>query len=345
MSQPTALDMKMDPLWKRMLGGGSGTIWVATVLLFIVSPFFAPASLNYSAVVGMLPFAAVLAIAAVGQTLVIQQGGLDLSVPGMMAFSAALATGLYQWYSWPTWAAVIAAIVFPGLAGLISGIIVTHFRVMSLVVTLGMNAVLLGVVFWLADGIPAGAPDALAQFAKGKIFDIPGVFGIPNALVIAAAIVVFLGFVVQRTIIGRRLTAVGVSESAAAALGVPVNTYRSLAYMGAGMAYGLAGVLYAGYVTTPPLFYGDSYLLPSVAAVVLGGTAIGGGRAALVSTGIAALFLTQLGQLMRAVGLPEPLQLLAQAGVLLAVVLMRAVIPEISAAIRERRDNAKSPAG
>lgn len=332
-----ALDMKMDPLWKRMFGGGFGTIWVATILLFAFSPVFAPASLSYSSVLGMLPFAAVLAIAAVGQTLVIQQGGLDLSVPGMMALSAALATGLYQWYSWPNWAAIIAAILLPGIAGLISGIIVTQFRVMSLVVTLGMNAILLGLVFWLADGIPAGAPAALAQFAKGKVFDIPGVFGIPNALIIAAVIIVFLGFIVQRTIIGRRLTAVGVSETAAAALGVPVNLYRSLAYMGAGMAYGLAGVLYAGYVTTPPLFYGDSYLLPTVAAVVLGGTAIGGGRAAIVSTGVAALFLTQLSQLMRAVGLPEPLQLIAQAGVLLAVVLMRAVIPMISAAVKARR--------
>ncbi|AVG24289.1 CUT2 ABC transporter permease [Pontimonas salivibrio] len=332
-----ALDMKMDPLWKRMLGGGSGTIWVATILLFAASPVFAPASLSYSSVVGMLPFAAVLAIAAVGQTLVIQQGGLDLSVPGMMALSAALATGLYQWYAWPNWAAIIAAILLPGVAGLLSGIIVTQFRVMSLVVTLGMNAILLGLVFWLADGIPAGAPAALAQFAKGKVFDVPGVFGIPNALIIAAVIIVFLGFIVQRTIIGRRLTAVGVSQTAAAALGVPVNLYRSLAYMGAGMAYGLAGVLYAGYVTTPPLFYGDSYLLPTVAAVVLGGTAIGGGRAAIVSTGVAALFLTQLSQLMRAVGLPEPLQLIAQAGVLLAVVLMRAVIPMISASVKARR--------
>lgn len=336
MSQST-LDMKTDPLWKRMLGGGSGTIWIATIVLFVVSPFVASGSLSYASVVGMLPFAAVLALAAVGQTLVIQQGGLDLSVPGMMAFGAALATGLYQWYSWPNWAAVLAAILLPGLAGLINGIIVTQFRVMSLVVTLGMNSILLGVVFWLADGIPAGAPQALASFAKSKLFDYPGVFAVPTALVIAAVIVVFVGFVVQRTIIGRRLTAVGVSESTAAALGIPVNLYRSLAYMGAGMAYGLAAVLYAGYVSTPPLFFANSYLLPSVAAVVLGGTAIGGGRAAVVSAGIAALFLTQLSQLMRAVGLPEPLQLIVQAAVLLAVVLMRAVIPMASAALRERR--------
>ena len=343
----STLDMKTDPVWKRMLAGGSGTIWVATIILFVASPIVASGSLSYASAVGMLPFASVLAIAAIGQTLVIQQGGLDLSVPGMMAFGAALATGLHQWYSWPTWAAVLAAIFLPGLAGFISGIIVTQFRVMSLVVTLGMNAVLLGLVFWLSDGIPAGSPDALASFAKSKLFDVPGVFAIPNALLVGTVIVMVAGFVVQRTIIGRRLTAVGVSESTAATLGIPVNLYRSLAYMGAGMAYGLAAVLYAGYVTTPPLFYADSYLLPSVAAVVLGGTAIGGGRAALVSTGVAAIFLTQLSQLMRAVGLPEPMQLIAQAAVLLTVVLMRAVIPMASAAIRgrtrQKNPNATAP--
>ena len=103
------------------------------------------------------------------------------------------------------------------------------------------------------------------------------------------------------------------------------------------MAYGLAAVLYAGYVTTPPLFYADSYLLATVAAAVLGGTAIGGGRAAMVSSGIAALFLTQLGQLMRAVGLPAPLQLVAQAIVLIAVVLMRAVVPMVSQWVKDKR--------
>ena len=336
MSQ-TTIDMKTDPFWKRLLGGGSGTIWIATALLFVVSPLFAPGSLSYASVVGMLPFAAVLAIASIGQTLVIQQGGLDLSVPGMMAFGAALATGLFQWYGWSTGWAIVAAIVLPGIAGLINGIIVTQFRVMSLVVTLGMNAVLLGVVFWLADGIPAGAPRTLADFAKGKAIDIPGVFAIPNAVIIAAIIAVVAGIIVQRTIVGRRLTAVGISEDAARAMGIRTNLYRTLAYAGAGMAYGLAAVLYAGYVTTPPLFYADSYLLATVAAAVLGGTAIGGGRAAMVSSGIAALFLTQLGQLMRAVGLPAPLQLVAQAIVLIAVVLMRAVVPMVSQWVKDKR--------
>ena len=315
----------VDPRWRRILGGGSSAIWYATILLFVVSPFIAGGSLSYSAIVGMLPFAAVLAIAAVGQTLVVQQRGLDLSVPAMMAFGAALASGLPQWFGWAPGLAIAAAIVLPGVAGLVNGIVVTRFGVMPLVATLGMNAILLGTVFAISNGTPAGSPQGLADFAKGKI----GI--VPTAFVVAVVVIVILGFLAQRSIVGRRLTAVGVSEPAAAAIGVRVTLYQTMAYAAAGATYGIASVLYTGYVTTPPLFFGDSYLLPTVAAVVLGGTALTGGRSALISTGIAALFLTQLGQLFRSVGWPEPLQLIAQAAVLLLVILLRAIVPGIVA--------------
>lgn len=327
-------DARSDALRRRLFSGGSTAIWVATIALFALSPVVAPGSLSGAAVLGMLPFAAVLAIAAVGQALVVQQRGLDLSVPGMMAFGATLVSGLPQWHHWPAWLAVVAAVVLPGLAGLVNGLIVTRFGVMPLVVTLGMNAVLLGTVFAISNGTPAGSPQGLADFAKGEI----GV--VPNALVVAIVVVLVAGFVSQRTIVGRRLTAIGVSERAATAVGIRVILYQTMAYALAGAAYGIAACLYTGYVTTPPLFFGDSYLLPTVAAVVLGGAALTGGRSALVATGVAALFLTQLGQLLRAVGWPEPLQLVAQAVVLLAVVLLRELVPVLARNLAARRTQA-----
>lgn len=331
----TGIDSQTDALWKRLLSGGSGAIWIATILLFAISPLVSSGSLSEAAVRGMLPFAAVLAIAAIGQTLVVQQRGLDLSVPGMMAFGAVLVSGLPQWYGWPPALAVVAAIVLPALVGLLNGVIITAFGVMPLVVTLGMNAALLGTVFAISNGTPAGAPAGLSAFAKGYVWVIP------NAAIVAVVVAVIAGVVGHRTIAGWRLTAIGVSEPAARALGVRVVLYQTAAYGLAGAAYGIASVLYTGYVTTPPLFFGDTYLLPTVAAVVLGGTALTGGRAALVSTAVAALFLTQLGQLLRAVGWPEPLQLVAQAAVLLAVVLLRALVPTIARTISARR--ASSP--
>jgi len=326
-----ATSRSSTPNWRRVLSGGSIPIWIATIALFLISPLIAPGSLSYSSVVGMLPFAAVLAIAAVGQTLVVQQRGLDLSVPGMMAFGAALASGLPQWYGWPVWLAVLAAIALPALAGFVNGMVVTRFGVMPLVATLGMNAILLGTVFAISSGTPAGAPPVLADVAKGKIGPVP------IAFILAVVVVVVAGFISQRTIAGRRLTAVGVSEPAAAVVGVRVNVYKTIAYAAAGAAYGIAALIYTGYVTTPPLFFGDAYLLPTVAAVVLGGTALTGGKAAIVATGVAALFLTQLGQLFRSVGWAEPLQLIAQAVVLLAVILLRELVPSFIQWRKERR--------
>lgn len=335
------IDMKTDAVWKRLLSGGSGAIVAATVLLFALSPLVAPGSLAPAPVLGMLPFAAVLAIAAAGQTLVVQQRGLDLSVPGMMAFGGVLVTGLPQYFGWPLWAAVVAGVALPGLVGLVNGILVTRFGVMPLVITLGMNTVLLGTVFAISNGTPAGAMPGLKSFAGGQSL------GVPNALIIAVAVVLVAGSISQRTIVGRRLTAVGVSQPAAAVLGVRVTLYQTMAYAFAGIAYGLAAVLYSGYVSTPPLFFGDSYLLPAVAAVVLGGTALTGGRASIVSTAVAALFLTQLGQLLRALGWTEPMQLIMQAVVLLVVVLLRELVPALAmkvAAVRASRIQPSVPA-
>ncbi|WP_291039684.1 ABC transporter permease [Herbiconiux sp.] len=312
---------RAESTWRRMLSGNWVGITVATLLLFALSPVIAPGSLDPAPLLSMLPFASVLAIVAAGQTLVVQQRGLDLSVPGMIALAAVLSTGLPQNYGWPLWAAVIAGIVGPGIVGIVNGILVTYLRVMPLVVTLGMNAVLLGTVFFIADGTPSGAPAALNGFALDRTL------GIPNTLLIAVLIVVIAGLVTQRSIIGRRLTAVGVSERAAAVLGVRVNVYQMFAYGFAGLCYGAGGVLLAGYTKTPALFLGDSYLLPTVAAVVLGGTALTGGIASVVATGIAALFLTQLGQLLRSVGWQDALQLIAQSVVLIAVVLLRELVP------------------
>ncbi len=331
------VDMKTDAVWKRLLSGGSGAIVVATVLLFALSPLVAPGSLAPAPVLGMLPFAAVLAIAAAGQTLVVQQRGLDLSVPGMMAFGGVLVTGLPQYFGWPLWAAVVAGVAFPGLAGLLNGILVTRFGVMPLVITLGMNIVLLGTVFAVSNGTPAGAMPALKSFAGGQFL------GIPNALIIAVVVVLVAGFISQRSIVGRRLTAVGVSQPAATVLGIRVTLYQTVAYALAGVAYGLAAVLYSGYVSTPPLFFGDSYLLPTVAAVVLGGTALTGGRASIVSTAVAALFLTQLGQLLRALGWTEPMQLIMQAVVLLVVVLLRELVPSLALKVAAARASRVQP--
>jgi ribose transport system permease protein len=322
---------------RRLLSGNGWAIWLATVLLFAGSPLVAAGSLDSAPILSMIPFASVLAVVAAGQTLVVQQRGLDLSVPGMIALGAALVTGLPQNHGWSLWPAALLAVLACGLAGAVNGVIITGLRVMPLVATLGVNALLLGVVFSFTNGTPAGAPDALNQFALRKTV------GIPNTLLVALVVILVAAVVTQRSIIGRRLTAAGVSERAARALGIRVNLYQVTAYAFAGLCYGAGGVLLAGYTKTPPLFLGDGYLLPSVAAVVLGGTALTGGMASVLNTGVAALFLTQLGQLLRALGWTDATQLIAQSIVLLVVVVAREVLPALYGAWSRRRGALRPP--
>lgn len=320
----------VNDLSRRLLAAGPATIVVATALLFGISPLVAPGSLGSAPLLSMLPFAAVLAIAAAGQTLVVQQRGLDLSVPGMLALGAVLCTALPQQHGWALVPAALAGVLGPAVAGLVTGVLVTRFGVIPLIATLGLNAVLLGVVFAVADGTPAGAAPALNQFALDRTL------GVPNTVLVAVLVVGVVGLVIGRSTSGRRLTAVGVSPRAAEVIGIRVGRYQLLAYACAGACYGIAGVLLAGYTKTPPLFLGDSYLLPTVAAVVLGGTALTGGVASVVASGVAALFLTQLGQLLRALGWSDSRQLMAQAAVLLLVVLGRVLVPRAAEAWRRR---------
>ncbi len=324
-------NLQATGLWTRILSGRYTAIWIATIALFLISPLVAPGSLGSAPLLSMLPFAAVLAIASVGQTLVVQQRGLDLSVPGMIALGAVLVTKLPQSYGWDVAPAVAVGLAVPLLFGLINGVIIVVCKVMPLVVTLGMNSVLLGVVFAISGGTPSSAPTQLYQFTLDRTL------GVPNTLLIAIVVLIIAGFVGSRTVIGRRLTEVGVSEPTARAIGTPVVSYQVLAYGVAAGFYAAAGILLASYTKTPPLFLGDSYLLPTVAAVVLGGTALTGGLASIVASGVAALFLTQLGQLFRAVGWSDAWQLIAQAVVLMLVVLIRELVPMVRHWVREQR--------
>ncbi|WP_078917049.1 ABC transporter permease [Streptomyces sp. NRRL S-813] len=317
--------------WRRLLSGSWVGIVVATIILFALSPAIAQGSLGSAPLLSMLPFAAVLAMAAAGQTLVVQQRGLDLSVPGMIALAAGLCTCMVQSHGWPAWLAVTVAVVAPALVGLVNGVLVAVARVMPLVVTLGMNAVLLGTVLAISGGSPATAPGGLSRFSVDRTF------GIPNTFIIAVVMLAVGGIIAKRSAVGRRLTYIGVSVPTASALGIRVTLYQVVAYGFAGLAYGAAGVLLAGYTRTPGLFIGDSYVLPTVAAVVLGGTAMTGGIASIVASGVGALFLTQLGQLLRSLGWNDAQQLIAQAAVLAAVVLLRQAAPALRGLAAQRR--------
>jgi len=267
--------------------------FIAVALLFAVSPLIAPASIGGTAVISMLPFAALIAIVAIGQTFVIQQGGLDLSLPGAVALGALLVSSLGSDPSIGLPLAIVIAIVGTSLFGLLSGVIVAVFGLPPLVVTIATNALMVGAVQAISGGFSGQSDPDLSAFAISKVH------GIPVLAVIALAIVLLMQGVLKFTKIGRRFELVGENRRSAEIIGIPVKRVVISAYWFAGGLAAMAGVLLAGLLRTPTLTAGDAYLLPSIAAVVLGGTALTGGRGSLVGTALGALFLAQLTQLVQ----------------------------------------------
>lgn len=296
------------PAWIARLRSPFLAIWPATALLFLVSPVVASGSVSLGALQSTLPFAGILAIAAVGQTLVIQQRGLDLAVPGMISLAAILVTRISGGHTGQLGPAVAVALVACLAAGLVSAFAVVYLGITPLVATLAVNALLLGTILKITSGSSTStAPDSLAGFASHRIL------GFSDIVWISLVLVAVVGLVSRLTVVGRRFTMVGTSPRAAFVAGYPVERYRLATYCLAGIFYGVAGILLAGYVRTPGLSAGDSYLLPSIAAVVLGGTAPNGGAGSVVGTLGGALFLTQLQQVVFGAGATQSTQLIIQA--------------------------------
>lgn len=266
---------------------------IAVAVLFAISPLIAPASIGSTAIISMLPFAALIAIVAIGQTFVIQQGGLDLSLPGAVTLGALLASSLGTDPAIGLPLAIAIAILGTSLFGLLSGIIVAVFGLPPLVVTIATNALLVGAVQAISGGFSGQSDPNLSAFAISKLW------GIPVLAVIALVIVTVVQVVLKLTRVGRRFELVGENPRSADIIGIPVRRYVISAYWLASALAASAGVLLAGLLRTPTLTAGDTYLLPSIAAVVLGGTALTGGRGSLVGTALGALFLAQLTQLVQ----------------------------------------------
>jgi ribose transport system permease protein len=299
-----------DSLRRRAPAGPFTAIWAAAVLLFAISPLLASGSVGASALKAMLPFAGILAIAAVGQTLVVQQRGLDLSVPGTMSLAAALVTKVPHGASDRLALALLVVALAAVACGALIGFLVTRMGVTPLVATLGVNALSLGAVVKITGGsIASTVPTNLSDFGARTVA------GVPVLALLAVALVAAVSWLMHKTVAGRRFELVGANPAAARVAGIRVSRYQFGAYVAASLCYAAAGVLLAGLTSAPSLFAGTPYLLPTIAAVVLGGTSLAGGRGSVVATAVGALFLSQLDQVLLASGSDSAVQNLIQGSI------------------------------
>lgn len=286
------------------------TVVASLFALGIAGWLFAPSSVSTGAVLGMIPFAAVLAIAGLGQMLVVQQGGIDLSVPGGISLAVVVVSHYPTGNDALLLPAVGIALTWAVGAGLLNGFLIGWLRLNAIIATLGTNALLFGAVLGISGGTPRTTTDLLHGVATDSWV------GVPNSLLIALVILAIVLVLTKKTVAGRRFEAVGASGPAATVAGLRVKRHNGLAYVWAQVLYMVAGILLAGITKQPTAWMGNEYLLPSVAVVVLAGTSLLGGRGFPAATLVAAIFLKQLDQFVLALGVPYAVRTLLQAAAL-----------------------------
>lgn len=284
------------------------SIWIALAVLVVIGAIFLPRSIQPSAVLSILPFAAFLAIAAMGQAIVIMARGIDLSVPAIVTLSSTVLLGVSSGSDDRVLIGIVAALAAAVAVGLVNGLLVALIRLNALIVTLATGAIVAGITLSYRQGLPAEAtvPRALARFGEERLL------GLNHTVWVAIAITLVITFVLRKTVLGRNFEAVGANPAAAHASGLEIVRYQCGAFVVAALLYGIMGILISAFIRNPTLEVGNPYLLAPIAAAVLGATSIKGGIGSMVAVLGAALFLTQLGQMLKLMGLATSYQMIIQ---------------------------------
>ncbi len=259
-----------------------------------------------------LQVGAFLGIVAAGMMLVILMGHIDLSVPWTLAAGAMMATAVGGPMAIPVGLGVGL------LVGLVNGLGVAYLRVPSMIFTLGVNAVMRGLMVMHTGGFApqTHATELMAFLATGHVL------GIPMPLVVWALVSVLLVLMLQRMPLGRYVYAIGNRERAAYLSGINTRLVLVVAFVICGGLAGLAGVLLAGYSTKAYQGMGDAYLLPAIAAVVIGGTNILGGQGRYAGTVVGTILIVLLSSVLSVMQMPEAGRQVIYGVVIIAMLLV-----------------------
>jgi ribose transport system permease protein len=284
-------------------------------LLVVLIAILKPEILGVDWVVGVIRLSIPLGLLAACQTLTFLTGGIDLSVGAVASMSGFLVATLVGGQGLPV--AILVALIAAALAGLLSGIGVGVFRVHPLIMTLGMGLVVLGLAnVWQLVMVQTGSgvPTELRWLGSATFAGV-----VPVSLLVFVPVAVFVLLLLRRTGYGRLLYAVGDNPIATRLSGARSWQVLIALYVLSALIAAIAGFLYSGLNNTASVTLVDSQVLPSVAAAVIGGTSIMGGRGGYGGTIIGVLILTVLISLLNALGLPEAVRQVLFGAIIVAV--------------------------
>ena len=301
-SRTNSLGASFRELRTRRLGP-VGLAVVVTVALFLVGGIFQPGFASLDQAHNLLKLGSFLAILAAGQTLTIISGGdgIDLSIPSVATVSAIIVAWISNGSDAKLPIAILPVVAMCIIVGTLNGLGILFLSIPPLVMTLGMGAALDGLVYVLTQGTPRGsAPPALDHIANNRLF-----LGFQGIVFVAIAMGLIMWVLLRRSIYGMRLYAVGANRAAALGAGVRVPRTVVVTYVLSALCGGIGGIVLLGYANTVYLNLGAPYLLPSVAAVVVGGTTLAGGTGGYGGTLAGALLLTVLISFLTAVNVSD----------------------------------------
>jgi ribose/xylose/arabinose/galactoside ABC-type transport system permease subunit len=267
----------------------------------------------------ILSNAAPLGVVAIAQTLVIINRGLDLSV-GPVMNTAGILTAVLSATPGASLATTIPVVLVVGAAiGLVNGTMLAFTRIPPLLGTLATATIIQGVYSLITRGQPRGnIPAELRVLADGRLFGTP----FSGSLVIWIVLLVIVGLVLTRTVVGQRFQSVGANPRAAWLSGVPVRSYTLVAYTASGLLSAVAGILLMAYSGAPSLTAADTYALNSVVVAVIGGAALAGGTGGMVGTFAGVAVLAFLTTVLNSFNIPSPVQLIVNGAVLILMLFV-----------------------
>ena len=289
---------------------------IFAAIISVLSPDF----LTKGNLLNVLRQTSVNAIIAAGMTFVILTGGIDLSVGSILGFSGAIAASLISGGT-NIWLALLAALVIGAIGGIINGLIITKGKVQPFIATLAMMILLRGMtmVFTSGKAIPVSGAHVSAIFRK---LGAGTVLSIPVPIIIMAIIFVVCYFILTQTQFGRHIYAVGGNEEASLLSGVNITKIKITAYAISGVLAAIAGIIVTSRLSSAQPRAGDGYELDAIAAVVLGGTSLVGGKGTIVGTIIGALIIGILDNALNLMDVQSYYQSIAKAIVILIAVLL-----------------------
>jgi ribose transport system permease protein len=261
--------------------------------------------------------AAIVGIAALGQTFVILTGGIDLSIPWTWNCASILLTSWSGAKDAELYWIIPAILLITFAVGMINGVGVAFLNISPVIMTLGTNVIMMGAMLGITGGAPgASSPPAIVFLANGKVL------GFPMLVLFWILLIVIASVVLAYMPLGKRLYALGNSEKVTYFSGVNVKATKLIPYGICGLTAGIAGIAMTGRVGTSYFGMGDPYLFRTVAAVAIGGTSLMGGSGNYIGTVGGAFTITILTALLTAFNLPVSMQQILYGIVLLAAMLM-----------------------